>query len=251
MRFGLRAAPGRLVQRLFIHGNSPEPIRHVSRDSACFSVCRRVFWITRSAEPPYVALIYPQNPLKLDSARFPQFRLFFCAHVILRVATQRWTFSRSTARSDEFSKPSPTFFPRDDAYFGLRAISVCLMRRLFIHRNIQSPFRRIFKSRLFSMYACTFPQMRAAPYCLAQRIFILSRGSIHALFARICALNRAVSFRFTAVPSKAQSRHGAAEPGLKNITIDSASPPGALRHTFRAASAFRFCRWGSAARRQK
>ena len=89
-------------------------------------------------------------------------RLFFCAHVILRVATQRWTFSRSTARSDEFSKPSPTFFPRDDAYFGLRAISVCLMRRLFIRRNIQSPFRRIFKSRLFSMYACTFPQMRAA-----------------------------------------------------------------------------------------
>ena len=142
--------------------------------SLVFSVRRHALWITRSAGPPCAALVFPRKQPRTNSARFQRFCLFFrmqtrtldyaqrraascgaclsaesakvgfgalpavplvfCAHVILRVATQRWTFSRSTARSDEFSKPSPTFFPRDDAYFGLRAISVCLMRRLFIRR---------------------------------------------------------------------------------------------------------------------
>ena len=229
MRFGLRAAPGRLVQRLFIRENSPEPIRHVSRDSACFSACRRVLWITRSAVllcaalvypqkplrlgsarfqrfrsffpraydpqvitlrwtflrstarsdkclkpstaffslislvfcaqtrtlthnagPPCVALVYPQNPLRPDSAYFLRFLLFFCTHVILRVIMQRWTFLRNIAHSDEYLNPSPAFFspifpvfPCADAYFGFRAPPGYLVRRLFIRRNSQGPIRRV------------------------------------------------------------------------------------------------------------
>ena len=110
VRFGLRTAPSRLVCRLFIRRNSYAPVQRISCGSVCFFPWACVLWIANSAEPPYVAFIYPQNSLRPDSACFQRFRFFACA----------------------------------DVRFELRAAPGYLVRRLFIRGNSPDSVQRIF-----------------------------------------------------------------------------------------------------------